>query len=147
MLVLANETLSSRELLDELRSIDAEGTATYFVCVPASPVETGQAAAAGPLRVRDATAQAAQQRLDDTLATLRSEDLSVTGELGDYRPLRALDNAVAAFGPDQIVIATRPLAESVWQRYEVVDRARSTYAIPVTHVVAHRVQQTVLEDS
>jgi GABA permease len=147
VLVLANETVTSGELLDELRRIDAEGTATYFVCVPASPVETGQAAAARPLGVRDATAQAAQQRLDYTLTTLRSENLSVEGELGDHRPLRALDNAVDAFGPDQIVIATRPLEDSVWQRYEVVDRARSAHPIPVTHVVAHRVQPVLLEDS
>ena len=61
------------------------------MCVPASPVETGQAAVNGPLQVRDATVEAAQDRLDYTLATLRSESLSVEGELGDYRPLRALD--------------------------------------------------------
>ena len=44
--------------------------------------------------------------------------------------------AVENFDPDQIVIATRPLADSIWQRYDVVDRARSTWSIPVTHVVA-----------
>jgi GABA permease len=136
VLVLANETVNSEELLDELRRIDAEGAATYYVSVPASPIETGQAAARGPLKTWEATAEAAQHRLDHTLATLRSEDLSVEGELGDFRPLRALDNAVEAFRPDRIVIATHPLEESIWQRYEVVDRARSSYQIPVVHVVA-----------
>ena len=94
----------------------------------------------------DATLEAAQRRLDDTLATLRSESLDATGELGDYRPLRALDNAVKAFRPDQIVIATRPLEDSVWQRYDVVDRARSAYPIPVDHVIARRVQPALVED-
>jgi GABA permease len=147
VLVLANETATSGELLDELRRIDAQGAATYFVCVPASPIETGQASVNSPLNVRDATVEAAQDRLDQTLATLRSDSLSVEGELGDYRPLRALGHAVEAFRPDQIVIATRPLADSVWQRYDVVDRARTTYPIPVTHVIANRVEAALVEDS
>jgi len=147
VLVLANETVNSEELLDELRRIDAEGDATYFVCVPASPVETGQAALNGAVKVWDATLEAAQRRLDDTLTTLRSESLDATGELGDYRPLRALDNAVESFRPDQIVIATRPLEDSVWQRYDVVDRARTTYPIPVDHVIARRLQPALVEDA
>ncbi len=92
----------------------------------------------GPLKVWDATVEAAQGRLDYTLSQLRSEELDVEGELGDYRPLRALNNAVETFRPDQIVIATRPLEDSVWQRYDVVDRARTTYSVPVTHVIAHQ---------
>jgi GABA permease len=147
VLVLANETATSGELLDELRRIDAAGSATYFVCVPASPIETGTAAVTGPLQVRDATVVAAQNRLDHTLATLRADELDADGALGDYRPLRALDQAVKAFRPDQIVIATRPLEDSVWQRYDVVDRARSDYPIPVTHVVAHRVEAALVEDA
>jgi GABA permease len=147
VLVLANETVSSGELLDELRRINAERAATYFVCVPASPVETGQAEVNGPLQVWGATVEAAQKRLDYTLTTLRSENLSVEGGLGDFRPLRALDTAVQSFRPDQIVIATRPLEDSIWQRYDVVDRARTTYPIPVTHVIAHRTQPVLVEES
>ncbi len=135
VLVLANETVRSAELLEELRRIDADGGATYFVSVPASPVETGQAEVHGPLQVWDATAAAAQARLDAMLETLHSEGLSAEGALGDFRPLRALAEAVRTFEPDQIVIATRPLADSVWQRYDVVERARAAYDVPVTHVV------------
>ena len=41
------------------------------------------------------------------------------------------------FHPDQIVIATLPLDESVWHRFDVVDWARAEYPnLPVTHVVA-----------
>jgi GABA permease len=75
--------------------------------------------------------------LDFTLATLRAENLEANGGLGDYRPLRALANAVDTFHPDQIVISTLPLEESVWHRFEVVDRARAEHRdIPVSHVVA-----------
>ena len=136
VLVMANETLNSTELLEELHRIGADKEATYYVVVPASPIETGVAATHGPLDVWEATQQAAHARLDQTLAALRSENLDADGTLGDQRPLRALAKAVDAFHPDQIVIATLPPEYSVWHRFEVVDRARAGYDVPVTHVVA-----------
>ena len=141
VLVLANQTVGSRELLDELRRIGADRTAKYQVIVPASPIETGTAANHGPLDVEEATKAIAQQRLDDTLAILRSENLDAAGELGDYRPLRALAGAVDSFRPDQIVISTLPPEESVWNRFDVVDRAREAHDVPVTHVVATRTEK------
>ena len=104
--------------------------------VPASPVDTGAAETHGPRDVTEATQEAAAARLDTTLAALRSEKLDARGELGDYRPLRALEHAAAEFGPDQIVIATLPPEFSVWHRFDVVDRARAHFTVPVTHVVA-----------
>ncbi len=136
VLVLANQTVGSEELLDELRRIGADRDATYFVVAPASPIETGTAATHGPLDVEEATREIAQRRLDDTLLTLRSENLDADGALGDYRPLRALATAVDSFRPDQIVISTLPPEESVWHRFDVVDRARAEHGVPVTHVVA-----------
>lgn len=136
VLVLANQTVESSELLDELRRIGADRDAVYHVVVPASPIETGVAATHGPLDITEATRQAAQRRLDQTLNTLRSDGLRADGDLGDYRPLRALARAVETFRPDQIVISTLPPEDSVWQRFDVVDRARSEHQIPVTHVVA-----------
>lgn len=136
VLVLANQTVESDELLDELRLIGADRDTTYYVVVPASPIDTGVASTHGPLDISEATQQAAQERLDSTLATLRSEDFEATGTLGEYRPLRALAKAVETFRPDQIVISTLPPEESVWQRFDVVDRARAEHHLPVTHVVS-----------
>lgn len=136
VLVLANQTVESTELLDELRRIGADRDTVYQVVVPASPIDTGVAATHGPLDISEATTRAAQNRLDQTLNTLRSEQLQADGELGDYRPLRALAHAVDTFRPDQIVISTLPPEDSVWHRFDVVDRARADYQIPVTHVVS-----------
>ncbi|AFP41764.1 GabA permease (Gamma-aminobutyrate permease) GabP [Mycolicibacterium smegmatis MC2 155] len=141
VLVLANQTVESDELLDELRRIGADRDTTYYVVVPASPIDTGVANTHGPLDISEATQQAAQERLDSTLATLRSGDFEATGTLGEYRPLRALAKAVETFRPDQIVISTLPPEESVWQRFDVVDRARAEHHLPVTHVVS-RVRAT-----
>ena len=145
VLVLANETANSKELLDELRRIGADKDATYFVVVPASPIETGVAATHGPLDLWAATQQAAQARLDHTLSILRSDHLEADGALGDQRPLRALAKAVDTFNPDQIVIATLPPEYSVWHRFDVVDRARAEHGLPVTHVVVTPVEAVAIE--
>jgi GABA permease len=139
VLVLANETVNGDELLDELRAIDRAGNAEYFVCVPANPIDTGQAMHEGAAFVWQATTEAAQARLDRTLEILRSENLHADGALGNYKPLRALADAVAEFQPDRLVICTHPEDRSAWLRYDVVDRARETYDIPVTHVVVESV--------
>ncbi|MGH3969784.1 MAG: amino acid permease, partial [Mycobacterium sp.] len=85
--------------------------------------------------VLDATVQAAHQRLDAILAEMRDMGLRAGGDLGDYRPLRALAAAVEHFGPDQLVIAE---GRSSWLRLGLVDKARSTHPIPVTHVVSRQ---------
>jgi GABA permease len=108
VLVLANETVGARELLDELRRIDSQGKATYFVCVPANPVDTGQAERTGPVWVWEATVEAAQSRLARTLEILRSEGLDADGDIGDYRPLNALEDTASRFHPDQIGLAAPP---------------------------------------
>jgi GABA permease len=136
VLVMANQTVDSDELLDELRRIGADQTTKYFVVVPESPIETGVAATHGPLDIAEATHVVAERRLENTLSTLRSDNLEADGTMGDFRPMRALADAVDTFHPDQIIIATLPLEESVWHRFEVVDKARAQYGVPVTHVVA-----------
>ncbi|RKT77764.1 gamma-aminobutyrate:proton symporter (AAT family) [Terracoccus luteus] len=142
VLVLANQTVDATELRDELRRIDAAGSAEYFVCVPANPVDTGQAETKGAVYLWEATTAAAQQRLDYTLGSLREAGLTAEGELGDYRPLTALADAFDRFDPDRIVVSTLPPDRSVWLRNDVVDRARAEYDVPVTHVVAESVVAT-----
>jgi GABA permease len=133
VLVLANKDVSTSELFDVVRRVDTPHRAEYFVCVPANPVDTGQAENTGPVYVLDATVQAAHQRLDAILTALRDIELGADGEVGDYRPLRALDAAVRSFQPDQLVIVE---ACSSWLRLGLVDKVRSAYPIPVTHVVS-----------
>jgi GABA permease len=132
VLVLANKNVSTSELFDVLRRVDARQSADYFICVPVNPVDTGQAERTGPVFVLDATVTAAHQRLDAILTALRDVGLSADGELGDYRPLRALDAAVRGFRPDQLIIAE---ARSAWLRLGMVDKVRAAYPIPVIHVV------------
>jgi GABA permease len=136
VLVLANETVAADELLDELRRIDRSGHAVYHVCVPAEPASTGSAGRPSG-GAEDARVEAAQARLDHALEILRSEGLHADGELGDARPMHALQAAVTAFRPDQLVISTHPEEHSTWLRHGVVHQARHVHSLPVTHVVSY----------
>jgi GABA permease len=135
IVVLANRTMAEGELHDALERIDGSESAEYLVVVPVNPVDTGQADREGAAFVWEATGAAAQERLDSTLEELRGRGLTVEGELGDYRPLVALDQAVRDFGPDHIVIATQPEDRSTWLRHGVLADARERYDVPVQHVV------------
>jgi GABA permease len=135
VLVVANETVGAEELLSEVRTFAAGTDAQFFVCVPANPVDTGQAEHKGAVYVWDATQRAAQERLDATLAALRDDGLQADGALGDYRPLVAMDEAVEQFHPDGIVISTHPEGRSAWLRQDLVTRA-GKYGLPVEHIVS-----------
>ncbi len=137
IVVLANQTMAHDELHDALERIEGSDQASYLVVVPANPVDTGQADREGAAFVWEATAAAAQERLDQTLEELRGRGLTVEGEIGDYRPLVALDKAVREFGPDHVVISTQPEERSTWLRHGVVADARERYDVPVQHVVVH----------
>jgi len=133
VLVVANETVGANELLAELRRLKNETEAEYFVCTPAQPLDTGQGAAWSA----EATVAAARHRLDSVLSILRGEGLRVDGELGDYRPLHAMDDAVRDFRPDLIVISTLPEERSNWLRQDIVARAKNKYGVAVRHIVSH----------
>jgi GABA permease len=135
VLVLANKNVSTSELFEVVCRVDAQQRAEYFVCVPANPVDTGRVENTGPVYVLDATVQAEHERLGAILTAMRDIGLIADGELGDYRPLRALDTAVRSFQPDQLVIAE---ARSSWLQLGLVDKVRSAYPIPVTHVVSRQ---------
>ena len=136
IVVLANQTIEDSALHEALHRIDGSENAEYFVVVPANPVDTGDAEREGAAFVWEAAARSATERLEQTLETLRSQGLTVEGELGDYRPMVALDKAMRDFRPDHVVISTHPEDRSTWLRHGVVADARERYDVPVQHVVA-----------
>ncbi len=135
ILVLANQTIEEDALHEALHRFEGSEKAEYFVVVPANPMDTGDAEREGAAFVWAAAARSARDRLEQTLATLRSQGLTVEGELGDYRPLVALDKAIREFRPDHLVISTHRDDRSSWMRHGVVADARERYDVPVHHVV------------
>jgi predicted transcriptional regulator len=130
VLVVANETVEGEELLSTISTLALSQRTLFHVVCPAlnSRLKTYTSD-------EDPAREAAQQRLDITLARLVSVGIEAHGEVGDGDPLVAVDDAVRTFGPSEIVISTHPPGKSNWLERGVVDSVRARYDVPVTHVV------------
>jgi hypothetical protein len=130
ILVVANETVGGRALLDQIRR-HSEGVAEeILVVVPAlnSPVRHWASD-------EDGARAAAQQRLDASLARLAQDGIEARGEVGDGDPLQAIEDALRTFGADEIIISTHPEGRSNWLEQGLIEAARERFAVPITHVV------------
>ena len=129
-LVVANETLGGRSLLDAVRSRAAEGDVRFVICVPQNRPRSGLVV------YDDAVFDAAQVRVDLALEFIRAEHIDVIGEVGDPDPYTATIDAVHAYRPSEIIISTYPETRSGWLRRDLIDRVRDASGLPVEHVVA-----------
>ncbi len=130
LLVVANETVGGAPLLDRIRELGDGQKTEVLVVTPALN---------SPLRHwasdEDPAREAAQQRLDRSLARLRQDGIEARGEVGDGDPLQAIEDALRTFGADEIVISTHPEGRSNWLERGVVTGARERFAVPIHHVV------------
>ena len=95
----------------------------------------------------EATQQAAQERLDYTLSTLRSGQPSTPTVRWVTRPAAGPGRGPSTpFHPDQIVIATLPPEYSVWHRASTSRTGRAAHGLPMTHVVATPVVTAARDD-
>jgi GABA permease len=130
ILVVANETVGGSELLEQLRK-RSEGVHEHvLVVVPAlnSPLKTWTSD-------EDGAREAAQERLEASLAAMRAAGIEAQGEVGDSDPLQAIEDALRTFAPDELIISTHPPERSHWLERGVVAGARERFALPVSHVV------------
>jgi hypothetical protein len=130
VLVVANETVEGEELLSTISTLAVSHKTQFKVVCPALNTRLKTFTSD-----EDPAREAAQQRLDDTLARLAAVGIDAHGEVGDGDPLVAVDDAVRTFGPNEIVISTHPPGKSNWLERGVVDSVRARYDVPVTHVV------------
>ncbi|MDX6512613.1 MAG: permease, partial [Gaiellaceae bacterium] len=112
------------------RDKSAGGRANVLVVAPAQPTALQHLTSD-----EDPARGAAQERLDESLAKLRSLGIEAKGEIGDSHPLQAIEDALRTFGADEIVISTHPEGRSHWLETGVVAGARERFAVPITHVV------------
>lgn len=130
VLVVANETIGGRPLIESVRKLAAEEETRFVLCVPQTRPR------AGYVIYDDAVFDAAQARVDLAVGFVRSEGMDAIGEVGDPDPYAAAMDAVREYNPDAIIISTYPEHRSGWQRRELVDRVRDASGLPVEHVVA-----------
>jgi hypothetical protein len=130
ILVVANETVGGETLRNRIRERSAGFRAQVLVVSPAlnSPLKHW-------VSDEDEAREAAQERLDRSLARLREAGIGARGEIGDGEPLQAIEDALRTFGADEIIISTHPEGRSNWLERGVVSGARERFAVPVTHVI------------
>ncbi len=130
ILVLANETVVGRSLLDLLRERAAEGPIRVTVISPQN------APRAGYVVYEDERRSAAERRLRRTLDLLHEAGIAARGAVVDPDPVHALRDGLAEYEPDEVIISTHPETRSGWLRGDLVERARRIAdPIPVEHVV------------
>ena len=136
ILVVANETLGGRELLEALRNkaeefSGPEGLRELFIVL--LPQEGGDGAAT----------RRARTRLKLVLDRLHVRGMYAAGMVGDPDLYTAITNTLQYFRVDDIVISTFPETKSGWLRSDLIERVRRASGLPVDHVVHTDVDSAV----
>ncbi len=129
ILVVANETVAGRELLDDLHARAADG-AEVLVVAPALNTRLRHLFADV-----DKAREGAEQRLAGSIEHLQASGIQARGAVGDSDPVRAIEDALFEFDADEIVISTHPPSRSNWLEKKTVERAEEKFDVPITHVV------------
>jgi hypothetical protein len=122
VLVVANETVVGKPLLDRIRERARRSPASFLIISPQS----------------DPTRRAhpeAERRLRRAIAELRGDGIDAHGQVAHPDPFTAVVQAVRDEGVDEVVISTFPgQARSSWLRGDLVERVRKETRLPVEHV-------------
>lgn len=129
VLVVANETLGGRALIDAVLKRNEAGDARFHLVVPRTRPKHGN------IIYDEAVRDAAQVRIDLALGYVGGQGLKATGEVGDPDPFTATMDAIADVRPDEVIVSTHPLTSSGWLRRDLVERIRAEAGLPVEHVV------------
>ena len=130
VLVVANETVVGKSLLDALRRRAQEAPIRVTVVCPQNGPRVGYVV------YEDERRSAAERRLRRTLDLLHREGIAARGAVVDPDPLVAVRDAIAEYQPDEVIVSTHPLQKSRWLRGNLVDRARKVVGdVPLEHVV------------
>jgi predicted deacetylase len=130
VVVIANETVAGRTLLNALEQRAAEGGIRVTVIAPINHPREGYVV------YEDTRRAAAGRRLEQTLHLLREAGISAHGLVVDAGPVDALRDAIAQLQPDEVVVSTHPRQRSGWLRRNYVDQMRRiAEPLPFEHVV------------
>jgi hypothetical protein len=118
VLVVANVTATSEELLAALRERSARGACRFTLLMPRG----------GP---------DAEARLGEAVEALRAAGLeNVRGRIGDPDPIVAVMEAWDPMQFDEIVVSTLPTGVSRWLGLDLPRRLEKLTSVPVHHVVS-----------
>lgn len=128
ILVVANETVGGRDLLDAIR-VRGDSDTRFVLIVPESRPKSGLVV------YNDSVFEAAQARVDLALEVIRGMGIRAIGEVGDPDPFTAILDALSEYKPQEIIISTFPEARSGWLRRDLIERIKEATGLPVSHIV------------
>jgi hypothetical protein len=128
VLILANETIAGRALLERIQARSAEG-ARFFVVVPQTRPRHGN------VIYDEVVRDSAQVRVDLALEFIRDLGAVGEGEVGDADPFNAAMDAIRAQPIDEVIVSTLPASTSGWLRRDLLTRLEEEAGVPVEHVV------------
>ena len=130
VLVVANRTAESPELLDGLRARAVQGPCEFTLLVPSTP--HGLAWAAD----MHAGSEDAEEHRQAFVDELRAEGLDIgEAKVGDPDPLAAVSDECNFHEYDEIIVSTLPLKISKWLRVDLPRKVKAATGLPVTHVI------------
>jgi len=123
VLVIANETVIGRQLLDRIRERAAQGNTSFLIVSPQSDPS-------------EASHPEAERRLKRALAELRGTGIDAHGQVAHPDPFSAAMEAMRDERVDEIIVSTFGPERSGWLRRDLVERLKSETNLPVEHVMA-----------
>src|SRR4051812_19248221 len=118
LLVVANVTAASDELIDCLRDRADKGTCRFTLVMPASGAEARTRLATALERMRDAGLE------------------NLDGKVGDPDPVVAVMETWDPMKFDEIIVSTLPTGSSRWLGLDLPRRLGKLTSVPVEHVVS-----------
>lgn len=123
VLVVANETVVGRPLLERIRARAERSPTSFLIICP----QSDPSVSAHP---------EAERRLRRALGELRGAGIDAHGQIAHPDPYTAAMHAVRDERVDEIIVSTFPAGErSSWLRRDLVERLRRDTGVPVEHVV------------
>src|SRR5581483_3307580 len=115
-------------LLEAVRERVASGVNEVAVVAPQNlPV-------AGQIVDRDEVREAAKSRVEVTQAVLREFGIASTGAIMDPDSALALDDAIRAFSPREVLLSSLYETRFGFTRKNLVEWARGRFEVPITHI-------------
>lgn len=129
LLVVANETVVGKPLIDAVKARAEKGSVDVHVICPQNMPK------AGWVQYGEEARWAAENRLKATLARLSEAGIQATGAIEDPDPYSAIMDELGRTDYDEIIISTHPETRSGWLRRDLIERVKQATRRPVEHVV------------
>ena len=132
LLVLTPEPIDAALLRSALGE-DVEG-AEVLVVSPAA----GQSKVAFWVSDPDEAIGEAEAAQEETVERLEEEGVDAAGDTGEAEPAQAIEDALATFKADRIVVFSHPEGDRDYREDEGLADAERRFGVPVTHALIER---------